>query len=321
MKDWRRKLRRLFTKERIKLTLQFLFFVVISAIFWVIVTFNNQTQLPVYVKVEITNKPDSITLIQDLPPVIEVMVKDKGKNLIPKYFAPPTMTLSFREYANQNNHEFRVTPAQMRNRISKIFDKTAVIQSVSIDQISISYTGLPGKKVPLQLNFDIQPDISYEVNGPIETDVDSVLVYGSKESLDLISGVTTNGLSIKNIKDTVRTELQITSITGVRVEPNSVHVMVPVEPLIRKSIVAPIEVLNEPSGVTLVTFPSTTRITYLVPKSMFKQKNAITPVVDFQDLVNYPNDSKLEVRLGFSPALYKNVVFEVDSVEYLIEYE
>ena len=180
---------------------------------------------------------------------------------------------------------------------------------------------MPGKKVPLQLNFDIQPDISYEVNGPIETDVDSVLVYGSKESLDLISGVTTNGLSIKNIKDTVRTELQITSITGVRVEPNSVHVMVPVEPLIRKSIVAPIEVLNEPSGVTLVTFPSTTRITYLVPKSMFKQKNAITPVVDFQDLVNYPNDSKLEVRLGFSPALYKNVVFEVDSVEYLIEYE
>ena len=314
-------IKEIFTKDRLNIGLQFLFFVLISSVFWIIVTFNNQTHLLIEVKVEVTNKPDSITLIQDLPPYIEVVVKDKGKNLVPKLFAVPKLNLSFKDFADKKSHEFRITNAQLRSRISQLFDKAAEIQSISIDQLSVSYTGYPGKKVPLHLNFEIVPDISCEVNGPIETDVDSVLIYGSKESLDMITAVATSLYSIKNIKDTVRRELPITPITGVRIEPSYVKVMIPVESLIRKTMVVPIEVLNEPENTTLVTFPSTVKISYLVPKSMFKHKNTIKAGVDYKDLIQYPNESKLEVRLGESPALYKNVSFDVDSVEYLIEFQ
>ena len=59
----------------------FLIFVAISALFWFILALNDSAQDNFNVKIQITNVPDTVTFISDIPEKVHVSVRDKGTNL------------------------------------------------------------------------------------------------------------------------------------------------------------------------------------------------------------------------------------------------
>lgn len=93
------KLHLMITSARGKEVLLFLLFLLISYVFWLLLTLNNEMQEDLDVPVVVTDVPDSVTLISDIPPVIKVSVRDKGSVLMRyKWGSSKVMKINWKDY-------------------------------------------------------------------------------------------------------------------------------------------------------------------------------------------------------------------------------
>ncbi|MDE6489220.1 MAG: hypothetical protein K2L46_08065, partial [Paramuribaculum sp.] len=99
--------------------------------------------------------------------------------------------------------------------------------------------------------------------------------------------------------------------------PDQVKLTVPVEPLIAKKRTVPIDVVNVPDDVRLITFPSSAEVSYLVPMSEYGRETSLKLFVDFGAIDRA--SQKVRVQAIPGAAGLKNLSFKPDSVEYIIE--
>lgn len=309
--------------KRAKLTksvLLYLFFVFISVIFWCFITLNKTTQQDITFRIEITDIPNKVTFITDPPAAINVNIRDKGVSLL-RYMLgdPPVLRLKFSEFSDSSTCRFAVNAVQMRNLLKRVISRDATVVGVTPESINVEYTKL-SKKVPIRLDANVRADIRYVIMGYPELSQDSVTVYGNATTLGEISEVYTYHVEERDVTDTLRRDVTIAPIVGVKIVPRTVHMTVPVEQLILKKKKVPISLRNTPSDVKLVIFPSAVEVSYLVPKSLFKvNRNDITVIVDYNSINLHSTSNKVAVRVGEAPAVYRNVELDTDSVEYIIE--
>ena len=79
----------------------------------------------------------------------------------------------------------------------------------------------------------------------------------------------------------------------------------------------PIEVVNVPENVRLVTFPSTAEVSYLLPMSTYNTESNVKLFVDFSSINR--QTQKVKVQTSSIPGVLRNFSFKPDSVEYIIE--
>lgn len=307
----------IFCAQRRRDIMLYLIFVVIASIFWIMLTLNNDVQGTYEVELRVVNMPDSATLIQDLPEHIKVSIKDKGTSLV-KYSlgSHPELNLDFEEYKTDNGL-LRLSVADMRNLLIKTFGNTGDIISISPDSLLSHYTYLPGKVVPIHFNVEARANYRCTINGEIEYSADSVTIYSTRSSLNKVSYVESIKLEERDLTDTTYVEVPLLGIDNVKIVPATVTAMIPVEPLILKSISAYIITRGVPAGIDLVTFPGKVELKYLVPSSMYRQPQNFEVEVMYEDV--YKKGTKLPLYVAGSKWKYGEISLSVDSVEYVVE--
>ena len=301
-----------------KTVLNYLIFVFISFMFWAFLSLNNNIQHDIEIPIKINEIPDSSTIITSMPTHVSVNVKDKGISLL-KFLVgkTPVLNLKFKDYALQEG-VFFISNTELRRKIRGLFDNSTTIQGISIENINIKYTNLPGKKVPIRLDLDIKPNIQYVIYGSVEQDVDSAIVFADRNALAEIDEVYTYRVVEQNLKDTLLRTVAIAPIQNVKIEPERIQLTIPVEPLISKKLNIPIQVKNMPKEMNVITFPSVVEVSFLVPFSMYRKNIPMAAVVDFND-IKRTKGNKVNVKIEESPALYNNISLGQDSVEFIIE--
>lgn len=301
-----------------KTALQYFVFVIISFIFWAFISLNDNIQHDIEMPVKITNVPDSATIISEIPQKLSVTVKDKGAYLL-KFIVgkSPELKLRFGDYALEDG-VFLVSNTDLRKNIRNVFENSTVIQALSLEDIELKYTCLPGKKVPIKTDMDVRPNMQYTIFGPITIDCDSAVVYSDYNTLASIDEVYTYRVEERNLTDTLHRTVTIAPIVGAKIEPERVQLTIPVEPLIVKKQEAVIQVKNMPDNINVITFPSKVVASFLVPFSMYRKHLPFNAVVDYRD-INQLRSNKVQVRIEEAPAIYENVSLEQDSVEFIIE--
>ncbi len=297
----------------------FLLFLVVSYIFWLLLTLNHEVQEDVEVPISIVNVPDSVTFISDVPAAVKVSVRDKGSALIRhRMGGVKPMKLDWKDYASSGS-KFMMGKVDLGARLRDYFGSSSQIVTVVPDSIRINYTTDPGRKVPVLVRADVHAAFGSVVNGPLTIDTDSVTLYALNDlPLDL-NAVETIPIVRSNLSDTSRITVRIDPIPGVRIIPDQVTITVPVEPLIARKQMAPVVVKDVPEGKGLLTFPSKIEVSYLVPMSAYNSEPFdIKAYVMFDDAVR-STTSKIPVKLSLIPDLYRNVSVSPDSVEYIIE--
>ena len=317
MSRFRNFLRFVFGSEQGHNILLYLFFVVISFIFWMLMTLNNEVEKDYRVIVNVNDLPDSVTFVNDYPSVIRVKVKDKESAFLQYMFgSQPSLNLKWKNYIDGEGN-FAVSEADMRSQVLNVFGAGVNIVSITPDSFACRYTTSPGKKVPVVIDATVEPNLQYVQSGAPSSDVDSVRVYSDKETLEKISSVYTYHFELKDITDTIYREVKIAPIAGVKTVPGSVTVMVPVEQLITKTAVIPIVSRGVPYGMNIVTFPSRVKVSYLVPLSQYKKEQDFRAEVYFDETTK--NVSKLRLYLNQINWAYGDIIMAQDSVDYIIE--
>lgn len=312
---WWRNLRE---SSRFRSFLTFLVFVAVAAMFWMILTLNDSVQDGCLVNVRITNKPDSVTFISDVPKTIHVEVRDKGSGLMrTMWMKTPTVNLNFRELAEHG--QLRCSHSDMMAALKETFGTGATIISTSIDSLRLAYTDRPGKSLPVIVEVKARAMAGYTVYGTPCSDPVRVLAYGSREVLDTLTRVYTKSYVETGLSESVMFSSELKSIPGVRLIPSKVNVKINVEPLVAKEEMVAVIAENVPDDENLLLFPSNVRVSYYVPMSEFSDsRQAVRVVVDYNEIALHMG-ARLPLRIeplngvnAVNPRLYS------DSVEYTL---
>ena len=318
MKLWNKIRERLRESPRMRSILLYLFFVVISAIFWSFLTFNSDVQLDIEVPVEMS-KPNNVHLLARVPDTLTVTVRDRGYRVLSYMFhKTPKVVLRFSDYSDGNS-VFKIDQSHLKKALSTVLNKHANIISVLPESINIKFTDLPGKKVPVKTDILVEPREDYTLYGALIQSQDSVLVFSDAKTLSEINQVYTYHVEEKDLTDTLRRRVNIAPINGAVIEPRAIDIVVPIEKLKTQTHNVKIVVRNAPHGVKMLLFPSDVQVTYRSPVSRIKDDAGITAVVDFNAVDFSSPSNKVKIMIGEIPAAYQDVKLSHDSVEYIIE--
>ena len=298
--------------------LLYLFFVLISAILWCFLPFNNLITVDVKIPVSLVGKPANVKLLGNMPDTITVSVSDKGSSFVKYFFkSMPTLELKFTDYADSEG-SFKVDAAQLRKLAMRKLGNRSTIAAVLPEYINVKYTDGPGKRVPVVVDIDVQPQLLYTQTGPIDKSAETVVVYGEPKTLAAISEVYTYHIKATELTDTFRRKVSIAPLRGAVVEPRSIDIVVPIEKLVSHRQKVQIMVRNMPNGVRTIVFPSSVDVSFRAPMSSLKRKAEVTAVVDYNAIVA-STTNKVAVTVGEAPADYQDFKLSVDSVEYIIQ--
>lgn len=314
LKEFNRKVYSLATSRRGRNLMTFFVFVVISTIFWFIMALSNENIHEFEIPLTINDIPGDVTLLSDVPQKISVEAKDKGTNLLRwQWGNVPDLQLNFNEFQN-NGKYISMNGTQLSGTIRSAFGGNINIIDIKPDSLYISYTNNPGVLKQVTGRWDISTSANHIISGPITLSTDSVRVF-SQNALPKSSEVFTDSIILSGLTDTTTVEVALTSINGVKIIPSKITVCIPVEPLIVRKRSIPVEIINVPDTVRIITFPSSVEISYAVPMSIYNHDDAnVTAIATYR-----PDLKKLPLSLSSLPSTYRNPVLASDSVEYLVE--
>lgn len=315
-----RRVRELLQSSRGRDVIVFICFTLVSYIFWVIMSLNDDAQRDLEVKLEITDVPEDIHFISEVPKSLTVNVRDKGSVLAGFYWnGAPGLKIRYDELTAYPLKDRVAFPEQeLAARVRALFASTTQVVSVRPDSLSLIYTDRPGTKALVIPDLQIEPSAQSVISGPVTISPDTVLVYAARHLAVRPSSVKTMLLSRTDLTDTLVCDVKIRPEAGVRIVPDHVTVTIPVEPLISKTRVVPVTLLHGASSDSheVVLFPSQVSVSYLLPMSLYSTENSVITVnADFFSR----SGTKIPLSLGSHPDYYQDISLSLDSVEYLIE--
>lgn len=297
----------------------FLIFLLISTIFWFMMTLNETIQRDYRLQVEIGEIPAGTTFITRAPQYIDVSVKDKGRALIKYDWGnPPKVRIRYSDFIKKGDNRIVINQEMLSNNIRNSFGSGCEILSIRPDSINLITTTRPGDRLPIFFDISTATEPQYIAYGGIQCKYDSVTVYSLNGIPSSMLNISTEHISLRNLTDTTTVEIPLQCPPGTRVEPSTVSVTIPVEPLVAKKRILPIQVVNVPKNVSIHIFPANIELGYLVPMSMFKNDAAVpATVIDFRTI--NPGSTTAEVSITQVPDYYHNIDSNPSEVEYLIE--
>ncbi len=300
--------------------LTFIIFLAISTVFWLLLALNDDIQKDYQIPVQLEDFPENITLLSGYEPSLSVTIKDKGSSLMRfEWGNRPNLKLKYDDFIRQYDSILIYRSSPLNSSVRGIFGSAASIVTIRPDSLRLIYTTNPGIKMAITVNSDIHTQPQYAYAGHPIISVDSVTVYSNSPDRYKTHTISTRPIVLAELTDTVSVDAQLDAAPGARVIPSTVRITFPVEPLVAKKQSVPIEVVNIPFGQKIVTFPSITEVSYLIPKSMYNAQNvAVRATVDYNDISR--NDKTLYISLSRLPAYYKNPSLSPEQVEYVIEH-
>ena len=298
----------------------FLFFLFVSASFWLLLTLDNVYQTEFKLPFRLKNVPKDVIITSDIPTEMRVRVEDRGTVLLNYMFGRTFFPLSFdfKEYAGMGTH-VRILPEELRKKISSQLNVSTKLLAVRPDTLDFFYSKGLAKKIPVRLDGQVSAGKQHYVSGVL-FEPDSVTAYAPQEILDTLTAAYTKPVDLKDVTDTLTLRVGLQKLYGVKLIPASCEMAVYADMYSEKVVEVPVVGLNFPKGKVLRTFPSKVQVAFRVGLKRFRQVTSddFFIGVDYKDLLNLPGD-KLSLTVTTTSPYVGNMRPMPASVDYLIE--
>ena len=302
----------------------FLFFVVISAVFWLMQTLESSYDMKVTLPLELSNVPSEVVITSEPPQEVQVTLHDKGLNLMRYYFSlrELQLTIDYDSYDKGRAYGRIIIPsADLRKQITPKLDATTNIVAIHPDTVDLHFSRGLKKKLPVKLTGEIAAD-NHHFLARCTCTPDSVVVWGTKDLLDTLTAVPTTEIHLTDLGQSTTKIIHLANIWGAKTEPEEITIQAIVDTYVEKRINVKVTGINFPAGKTLKTFPAEVTLHFHIGSAEYHSIVADSFVVGiaYQDLQNMTTQSDVfEPALRYAPASVKNVTIEPSVVEFLIE--
>lgn len=301
--------------------LVFLFFLVLSAIFWLSQALGDIYEQEFEVKVVLKSVPRGVVITSDVPSTIRVTLKDRGITLLGYKYneqIPAIVIDSTRFVKNRNG--FYLLSADIAQQLRTGLAQGTQIVSIEPDTLAVEYNNGRSKRIPLRLAAGSVTAAAGYVVSSARLSVDSVTIYAPRTVLDTIRAVYVAPEAARALTANKNLEVSLPRPRGVKYQPSSVKLSLRVEQLVEKRLTVPVESENCPAGTLVYTFPAQVEVVCQVPMSSYRHITAeqFRLVVDYNAL---PQDGskKCKLTLKSYPRSVRNVRLSQEEVEYVVE--
>ena len=299
----------------------FLFFLLLSGAFWLMMALNETYEEELKVPVRLVGMPRNAVMTDEPADTVKVTVRDKGFTLVTyKYghwFRP--LTFKFATYANEDQGHGAIPAADIIKQVQSQLYGSSKLLSVKPEKLDFYFTYGASKKVPVRFRGKISTSKSYYL-AHTEFSPMMVTAYANKKVLDELKYVEIEPFNYRNLQDTIHQNVRLQKIRGVKLVPSTVRLSVYPDVLTEESIEVPVSAVNMPAGMVLRTFPSRVTVRFTIGASQFRtiRPEQFNVVVDYQALAENPSD-KCTLQLRSVPSSVSKAMLELDKVDYLLE--
>lgn len=298
----------------------FLFFLILSATYWVMSVLNDPMEREILVPVRISDIPRNVIVFGDEEMQIRVVVRDKGYTIATYLYGEiiKPVNLQFSAYS-KTNERISVNSSELQKLISKQLYASTKIVSVKPEKIDLQYNYGMNKKVPVKLLGNIRPAKTYYL-ASMRFTPDSVTVYSSSSALDSIASVYTINQDVRDVKDTLKITTKLKPIANAKVVPSEVELAIYPDIMIEATAMVPVQTINVPERSVLRVFPSHVQVQYIVGASQYNRidMNEFMVVADYENTDKGTN-KHCPIRLIKAPKEVRSPLLVVSQVDYLIE--
>jgi hypothetical protein len=306
--------------------LLFLFFVLLSTIFWVIRSLSEVYETEILYPVKYANIPENKVLINEPPDRLKLQVRAIGRTILAHKYSfflrPLKFNVSSYTMNSIGTDSCYVLTRIAREPLSQELGNLTILD-ISPDTLFFRFTEVVTKKAGIKHNVANYPDIfarQYMINGKMAFVPDSIIVSGPQNIIDTLKNVYTEPISLNNVTDSVEIICVLKKIDQVAFSRKKVRLLIPVDKYTEHSYLANIRQVNVPDSIVLKTFPSSVRITYNITLSYYNKidPGMLEPYVDYNSIESSMS-SKLKVMLDNVPDYVHSLTLYPSSVEFLIE--
>jgi len=299
----------------------FLFFLVLSGIFWLFSALNETYEKEISIPVTIVNIPKNVVLTSPETDTVRVTVRDKGVNIAAYLYGDllKNVKVNFKPYAKSDGTG-SINPTELQRQILQQMASNAKIVAIKPDKLEFFFNYGAKKRVPVRWTGRVIPEELYFISR-VQYWPDSVDVYAPKEKLDSIKVVYTEPMNYANFRDTLMIHARLAKEKAVKVVPEEVRVGFFTDVLTEESIDGIlIRGINMPKGKVIRTFPARVRVYFVTGVNVYRNLKAedFVVVTDYNELSS-KHSEKCRLTLKKAPAGISRVRLEVNEVDYLIE--
>jgi hypothetical protein len=305
--------------------LTFLFFVLLSAVFWFFRSLSLQYEDVILYPVKYINIPENKVISNKLPDKLSLQVKANGRRILLSKLNLNLIPIKFDVNSFTANAAVPDSLYILTNSIKDILSQELEgieIVKIEPDTLFFHFTTMEVKKVAVRPNCSDWQHIfspQFMMNGAVMVEPDSIIISGPGSQLRKISFVLTEPLILKDLSDTVTLFSALEKQDGISYSQKKVHVTIPVEKYTQAEHLLPVVALNLPDSLQLKTFPERIRISYNITLSNYSRVDSarIMPHIDYYDILQNPGE-KLRLFLVDTPDQIRAVKFSPEKVEYLL---
>jgi hypothetical protein len=305
-----------------KQILIFLFFLILSGIFWLILTLNESYEQEIKVVYTIRGIPKNVVLTSNEIDTFRVTVRDKGWMIFQYLYKEKRSVIINYKSFDRGNGSGIVSTSEVRRLLSQQLESSSLISSVKPDRLEFFYNNGERKRVPVRWAGHVNPEQLYFISH-VQYMPDSVDVYTSREKLDSIKVVYTEPLNYTGFRDTLLIDCKLSHQKDVKVVPEHIRIGFYTDVLTEESMEGvPIKAINMPEGKVLRTFPPKVKIHFITGVSQFRtlRPEDFTVIADYNEIIKNPSD-KCNIYLKTVPHGISRATLATKQVDYLIEEE
>lgn len=300
----------------------FLLFLFVSALFWLLQTLQQVTDVTFSIPITYVNQSNQIAIRDTLPQELQVKVLDKAITLLGYALNKKEQTIEVDlALLTDPKTPYTIPAHYLEAECLKALPSTSKLISYFPAGITVHAIPLKEKKVPVILNGSLVPAKGFMLIDKIKLNPNEVTVYGAKSVLDTLSGIYTEPISRQDMDRTSTFQLALDPPPHIRAVVSEVELNVTIEEYTEKTLELPIVAKGFPKNYKLRTFPPTIQLYCRLPLSQYAIINAshFEAAVFFADAMA-DSTSMVSVVISQKPDwINDNYRYTPDKVEYLIE--
>jgi len=304
----------------------FLFFVVLSTIFWLLNQLEEEYETKISLPVRYTDFPSDKILVNDLPEYFDLTVKAHGFKLleykISNKFLPYSInvnSLTLRIHSESDYVKLYALTRLIKDDVEKKLSSELQIISIKPDTLYFNFAERIFKKVPVVSQLNAVPATQYMIQDKIFFNPDSITISGANPIIDTIHQVYTEKKDLLDLDSEFNKEIQLQKIKNVDFSEDEIDVTIKVEKFTEGTQNIKLNVINVPDSIVLRTFPNRVSVSYFVALSHYDKvlPQLFEAIVDYNKIESQNN--KLDVQIVNQPDYIKSLRYSPRSVEYIIE--
>lgn len=314
-------------KEPVRLNrkvITFLFCVLISIFFWLMMSLSKEYDITVSYPVEYVNAPKDRVISNDLPSEINIEIHAKGFYLLANKFKKAQtvyIDLKTSHPTGIKNYYFLLTNARL-SKVMEQFSSRIRLLRISPDTIYLNYNKKVTKHVPVKANIALTVDNAYQLADSIRLVPDHIDVSGSSDMVSKIDYVETVPVTIKDLDVSKAFTLDLIKgpeNSSVELSETQVRALITVKKFTEASVELPVEAINLPAGYSLKAFPDKVTVKYNVAYDNYQNINTsqFRAVIDYRKAE--PGSNKLKITLEKYPQGIRAIKLNPEKAEYIIK--